>query len=173
MNQTNLELVRDLADDFCVTSGDPHLYCDGRIMCIAGTLAEKPWVYRRVISGTSVDIAERALAMWGKISGKDYREPSRSAGIFGAFETHGYVRRLEAGETATAWIQERYARIFSPDAEFRITPGYSDSVTVYECGSLVGIVMQVRIITPEEWPAVPYLADDVLYHECHDCGEGE
>lgn len=169
MNQTNLEIVRDLADDFCVTSGDPHLYCDGRIMCIAGALAEKPWVWKSHTSTKVVDIAEQALVMWGQIKAGDNREPSRAAGIFGALGEPGYIRRLEAGDVATAWIQERYARIFAPDAEFRITPEHSDSVTVYEDGALVGIVMQVRIITPEEWPAVPYLADDVLYHECPDC----
>lgn len=66
-------------------------------------------------------------------------------------------------------IDERYARCFSDPQYYLGKEGRNGtSIVVFENGAPVGIVMEMRFDPKHDYPAVPYLADDVLYHICGD-----
>lgn len=164
MKFENLDKLAKLVDDdqygYSVIDHNPHLFCDARIMCVAGEMELRSDKWK-----------EKVKEFWEKVKSADSGMVLGDGGLFGNFDVAGYVRRLDS-ESGPIFVQERYRRVFSDDSEFRGL-ALDKPVTVYENGALVGIIMPIKVDDPESWPPVPYLGDEIVYHRCicDECGE--
>lgn len=166
MNNKNLAKVagmrgRDIDEHgrYAVADGNPRLYCDGHMICVAESLDVKE-LKIPLRSGKTLDMQARATEMFRSFLECDQGDVIAEGILVGSLHDLGYARLF----SRSIVIQERFRRCFDVNAEFRGV-SVEKAVTVYEGGALKGVVMPVKV-DPELWPEVPYLADDVLYHEC-------
>lgn len=173
MNNENLAKVAKLCGTdidepgrYAVSDGSPRLYCDGHIICVADDLEVKE-LNVNFLNGKVLDMSARATEMFSSFLEHDPGSVIVEGALVGDLVKFGYVRVL----SDSFFIQERFRRCFDAGAEFRgVSP--ASAITIYEQGVLKAVMMPVKITDLGIWPAVPYLADDVLYHACNSGHEG-
>lgn len=160
MRIENLIRLRDLgAFNFhvvCDGESGKRLYCDGNIIVANADLE---------LYAGSADLAVKLKAKsqehWKAVELNPPAPVLSDDGLFGRFSVR-YIRKL-AGDGWHTWINEQYIRCFSADAEFRGV-ATDQAVCVFEHGVMVGILMPMKLSDDQQ--PVPFLEDDVLYHEC-------